>query len=414
MVTFYESSFTRRKTAVAASPKNKISSPSTRGQNLFRSVVSEAMRALDTRKDAVKDKYVVKVFGVYPKLCREKVDLLVDEFISLKDLMVNEEKLIKEARNMDMNANITRVLDLLEEQLIDLKKIFDDATLLIKIHEEIEKTRSKCVANGFRISTQFLLEMGSLAGSIIEAISSDSGGTNTAAKVAGFSLYMINITLSWINTGISKVRAENAKIFKDVKRLEGQKIFERHIVAMIRQGRAFYREALPEERKPLPILASLLENPPRLGLEGSIFMEKINQLYEGVLGGVKTHDWTKYMLNSSDAPSVSATGSRRLSSEVQDKVSEKKVKPRRQSLDIKTLYLPGVERVDKPMDICPIDENEALFDAYDDSISGDLDREDDSFEIKRTRPNRSLDSDAATIGAQVDLENLGEEKEVVE
>jgi hypothetical protein len=363
MIAFYESNFSRKtRTPVLEHARSPVS-PISRGQNLFRSVVHRVVRDLDVKKQSVRDRYVVKILGVYPRISKEKTEDLMSQFLDLKDLMISEESVIREARLIDSTADVDNILDLLEEQLSMLKHIFEDVDLILKIHEEIEKTRSKCVANGFRISVQFLVEMGSLASSIIEAIYSQSGGSSSVAKIAGFSLYMINISLSWINTGISKIRSENVKTYKDIKRLEGQKIFERHIQGMVKQGRRVQREMLPTARRNQENLLSLIDKPPELGEPKSPLNEKILQICGEVLGECKKHNWKQSLTATRSLASPPASAALSMLHDSFGRVQDSKMRGKRKSLNIKDLYFPAEGEVLEMKEIFPGEDEDAASNA---------------------------------------------------
>jgi hypothetical protein len=353
MIAFYESSFSRKTRTTSIDNERGLVSPISRGQNLFRSVVQRVVRELDVKKQGVKDRYVVKILGVYPRISKEKTEELMSQFLDLKDLMISEENVIREARLIDSTADVNNILDVLEEQLISLKQIFEDVDLILKLHEEIEKTRSMCVANGFRISVQFLIEMGSLASSIIEAIYAQSGASNSVAKIAGFSLYMINISLSWINTAISKIRSENVKTYKDVKRLDGQKIFERHIQGMIKQGRRAQREMMPTARGVRENLLNLIDKPPNIGAPKSPLNERILQICGEVLGESGKQDWKKYMPSSLHATSSKASVALSKLHDSFGRAQDNKMRGKRKALNIKDLYFPCEEEVLEMREIFP-------------------------------------------------------------
>ncbi len=300
MVAFYESTKSRPKISADRTPKVGLSRSLREGNHIMSlsQVVSHVMSSQCFKKGELREKYIIKLYGVYSVLNEEAILDLTQKFIDLKDLMVNEESVIKEVRQSDPDGNVIVIINQLDEQVKELRTIFSDARHIIELSDEMEKTRARCVTNGFRSSIQILLELGSLAGSIVEAVYANSGSSSAPAKVAGFSLYIANIALSWMNTGISKIRETNALTFQQIKRLDGQKIFEKHVSGLINEARRTARRTKSYgalDKKETASLPSLVDRAPLVGSSGSPLRDRILKLYQESRAGGDREDWRKYL-----------------------------------------------------------------------------------------------------------------------
>ena len=297
--------------------------------------------------NALRSHYVVKLCGFYSRLDESEILKLTEQFINLKDLMVGEEEVIKEILIADPNGSIKVIIRQLEEQLKELESIFSDARHIIELSNQIEKTRARCVTNGFRVSIQLLLELGSLVGTIVEAVYANSGSSSPPAKVAAFSLYIANIALSWVNTGISKVREKDARIFQQIKRLDGQKIFQRHVTGMTEEARRSIRPSRSGgaiDEKPSAPSSGLMDRAPVVGAPMSPLRGEILKLYQESCSGGATQDWRKYLTEvaggkkeGSPVTPISPVGK---GAEI--------MSPRARKLTLSDLFIPSAIAVDLP------------------------------------------------------------------
>jgi hypothetical protein len=252
-----------------------------RGKKKFISAVHKVID--ETAKTKLREKHVVKLCGTYPRIGKESVLELTERFKRLKKIMVAEEDLIQEELEGNPSADVMAIMDQLDEQLAEMRGIIADAEFLITLHEQLKNTRSKYAASKFRLTVQFLLELGSLAGSITEAVYVNLGTSSAVAKLTGVSLYVINIVFSWVNTGFSRVEEIDAKTLQNLTRIQSQSLFARDVGSLVERTRR-EREvgvlAHSLKREDLESGMELMDRPPHIGSPASPLQAKINALYE--------------------------------------------------------------------------------------------------------------------------------------
>ena len=280
-----------------------------RGRESFRDLAhrvieQNAEEKIFFRKVELKERNIVKLCWIYPRMRGKEIKELSKQFFDLKRVMVAEEEIIDDEFKKDPHANVMALIDQLDLQVEDMRKYILDADLLTALQEELEKTRSKYIANGFRVTFQFLMELGSLISSIIEAIYSYLGSTSTAAKVAGVSLFVINIVLSWINTAFSKDQEIEAVKLQKLHQIHAQAIYVSRLEKRIAEERRTVISVESKSGKAEECSRAIgggMDQLPLVGASGSPLRECIYRLYlESAAKGAVPLDWRTALPSSAD------------------------------------------------------------------------------------------------------------------
>lgn len=211
-------------------------------------------------------KYVVRVCCVYPRIDGHSVLELTEAFKELKRLIIREEDLIEEDLDHDSQADVMAFIDQLDEQVLKLKEIIGEAEFLIELNQKLKNTRSKYIASRFRLTVQFLMELGALVGSVTEAVYASLGSTSTAARITGVTLYGINIVLSWINTGFSRFERRDVDTLQNLRRIQAQSAFVRDVMGLVENVKS--KRPTVMLREVSPIIAVKPMSPLRSKMEG--------------------------------------------------------------------------------------------------------------------------------------------------
>lgn len=233
----------------------------------------------------MEERYVVKACFVYPRIDNDGVLELTERFKELKKIIIFQENLIQGDLYYNRRANVMAFIDQLDEYVAKLKEVVGDVEFLIKLHERLQKTRSKYIASRFRLTVQLLLELASLIGSIVEVIYEYLGSTSSAAKVAGVSFYVINIVLSWINTGFSRLEQKEVDTLQNLHRIEDQSGFVRDVAKLLdhlKKENSAAELAARAQAEDLEGGLSLLDRPPEILQVMSPLQVKINGLHEQI------------------------------------------------------------------------------------------------------------------------------------
>jgi ribosomal protein L22 len=281
VVTKYKGGACEGSSAMFAPQEDKPKEKALVAKNRF---ATAAQKVIESRaKEKLQGKYIVKLCGIYPRIDSSSVLELTESFKELKKLIIIEEDLIEDDLHEDPNADVMALIDQLDEQAQRLREIISDAEFLIAFNEQLKNTRSKYIASKFRLSLQFFIELGSLAGSITEAIYANLGSSSSAAKVSGLSLYVINIALSWINTAFLRVEHVDVDTLQNLRRIEAQTAFVKDVTTLVERVRKERFKPLGRvcvEGEDLEEGVSLMDRPPILSTPISPLQVKINALFE--------------------------------------------------------------------------------------------------------------------------------------
>lgn len=289
-----------------------------RFRNLARKVLEQkSEKKTQLRKAELSKRNIVKLCGVYPRMRGDEIEKLSKQFFDLKKVMVAEEAVIEEEFKEDPNINVMALINQLDLQVKDMQSYILDADLLTALQEDLEQTRSKYIANGFRVTFQFSMELGSLISSIIQAVYSYVGSTSTPAKVAGVSLYVINIVLSWINTAFSKEQEIEAEKLQKLHQIHAQAIYASRIEKRIAEERrdGVSSESKSEKLEDCPrVIGGLMGQLPLVGDLGSPLRESIYKWYQkSTTSGEVPFDWRAALVARSSEEKSSIGMSRALS-----------------------------------------------------------------------------------------------------
>ncbi len=253
------------------------------GKKMFISAINKVLDK--NAKVKLHEKYVVKLCGLYPRIRTEGVLELTEKFKRLKQIMVMEENLVQEEIEKNSNADVMAIMDQLSEQVTQMQEIIAEADDLLKLQADLKNTRSKYVASKFRLTVQFLLELGSLAGSVTQAVYVNLGSTSTVAKVSGVSFYVVNMVLSWVNTSFSRVEEIDAKTLQNLSRIQAQSIFARDVASLVERARGDRDIDIvcpSSKREHLESGRELMDRPPIIGAPLSPLQTEVTAPYSEI------------------------------------------------------------------------------------------------------------------------------------
>lgn len=179
-------------------------------------------------KVKLREMYVTKLGGIYPRLDGENIALLKERFDRQLDVMQNQ--VIGVAASMvggqavDLRVSIHE----LDNGIDMLAKNFLEVSAIKEFSVEIDKNLIKRVATVFSRAIEYLSIGGAFASSVIEAVAANKGSGSPHAKVGAFILCLINMGFSWANTGIDTIRGGNTRNCQMVRVLDDFRCYEEH------------------------------------------------------------------------------------------------------------------------------------------------------------------------------------------
>ena len=278
-------------------------------------VVQRVLDRGSERRGELRKEYVVSgVCGFYKILSRQKIEELIERYQRLKVLITELETIIKTARDKDPDKDVGIIFEQLESPIGEVRRIFQDAGELVQIYDELGRSRVKYIAANFRAALQFCVELGSLGGTIVEGIATNGGSSNTPAKIAGLSLFVINSALTFFNIRISSANKENILTLQQIKLLKAQEVFLDGLVAIIARQKLIGKESSPKEVLiHMPKRTGSSDSLPVIASPGSPLQDVISRLYRKSHPGGTDEDWRPYLARLSSPETDLSPPCRRLS-----------------------------------------------------------------------------------------------------
>jgi hypothetical protein len=234
--------------------------------------------------------------GRYAILSSKEVEELTSRYKKLRQLIISLEEVIRLSKEQDSRDDSREIFAHLEGLLHELERIFSDASQLIVLYEDLEKSRGQYLQKNFRITLQLFLEVGSLVGTVYEGVSAYSNSSSLTAKTFGLALYVTRSVISFAYAKITGANEVNIATYQQIRRLLGEESFLKDIHAIVVQRREELK--LSDMEQGLPFVSQEKherESPPLLGAPGSPLRERILQLYKEAHTGAHDHDLVEYM-----------------------------------------------------------------------------------------------------------------------